>query len=229
LRAKQNKFKRKRKIPEDELTHAPQKIDERLTKKSKLMHPQPSTAEVIQIDSVAILENTVARGLPKTAFPVAALGVSSHPFPTDVGDHCETPLEAYTDVVPLLRGLARDLGLSSPAALRIYDPFFCEGSMKAHLAALGFPRVLNENVDFYQSPQPPSAWDVLLTNPPYSADHVPKILAYCADLSAREGKPWLLLVPAYVHDKPFYARLVPPALGVCYLWPWRRCVSSRQL
>ena len=80
---------------------------------------------------------------------VPAQSVSSHPFVTDLGDHCETPFEAYADVAPLLRGLAHDLGLS-PAQLRIYDPYYCEGGAKVHLAALGFTTVINENVDFYK-------------------------------------------------------------------------------
>jgi len=80
---------------------------------------------------------------------VPAQSVSSHPFATDLGDHCETPFEAYADVAPLLHGLARDLGLSA-AQLRIYDPYYCEGGAKVHLAALGFTTVINENVDFYE-------------------------------------------------------------------------------
>jgi hypothetical protein len=152
-------------------------------------------------------------------------GVSAHPFEADLGDHCETPLEAYADVAPLLRGLARDLGVTAKD-LRIYDPYYCEGGMRGHFAALGFHTVINRNVDFYREPLAADAFDVLVTNPPYSADHVPKILSFCAELSASARKPWLLLVPAYVHDKPYYGALVAPAQGVGYVWPWLRCAPG---
>jgi hypothetical protein len=75
--------------------------------------------------------------------------VSAHPFVTDVGDHCETPFEAYADIAPVLHGLARSLGVES-ARLRIYDPYFCEGGVCTHLHKLGFHCVMNDNVDFYK-------------------------------------------------------------------------------
>lgn len=40
--------------------------------------------------------------------------------------------------------------------------------------------------------------DVLVTNPPFSGDHVPKILSFCAHQGA---KPWFLLLPNYVYLK----------------------------
>ena len=39
--------------------------------------------------------------------------------------------------------------------------------------------------------------DVLLTNPPYSVDHMERLFTFCA----KHDKPWLLLVPSYVHQK----------------------------
>lgn len=39
---------------------------------------------------------------------------------------------------------------TTKAALRIYDPFFCEGRMVAHMASLGFESVYNRNEDFYK-------------------------------------------------------------------------------
>lgn len=40
--------------------------------------------------------------------------------------------------------------------------------------------------------------DVVVTNPPFSREHVPKILEFCA----RQGaKPWFLLLPNYVYLK----------------------------
>ena len=46
------------------------------------------------------------------------------------------------------RSMHRRLG-TTKAALRIYDPFFCEGRMLAHMASLGFESVYNRNEDFY--------------------------------------------------------------------------------
>ena len=51
---------------------------------------------------------------------------SEHPFETEPGDHAETPLDAYEHIAPLLTRLARRLD-TTPALLRIYDPYYCEG------------------------------------------------------------------------------------------------------
>lgn len=132
------------------------------------------------------------------------------------------------------------------AALRIYDPFFCEGRVVRLLSGLGFENVYNRNEDFYaakaagmkarrwwqhvwfhrhRGDQPSSesdsiqrctTWiahhrlplhptshnanaatgklpefDVLVTNPPFSGDHIERTLAFA--LACR--KPWFLLLP----------------------------------
>lgn len=116
--------------------------------------PAPSSAAKVAPMISGATNVSAAAAITKTnlaakAKYVPAQSVSNHPFATDMGDHCETPFEAYADVAPLLHGLARDLGLSA-AHLRIYDPYYCEGGAKVHLAALGFTTVINENVDFYK-------------------------------------------------------------------------------
>lgn len=63
-------------------------------------------------------------------------------------DHCETSPEAYAHIAGLLHAIACARGLKSEE-LRIYDPYFCNGAVKRHLAALGFPLVYNANEDFY--------------------------------------------------------------------------------
>ena len=71
--------------------------------------------------------------------------------------------------------------------------------MVQHLARLGFTDVHNRNEDCYRvwstgrTPQ----FDVLITNPPYSADHMQRILAF----AVASGKPWLLLLPNFVAFK----------------------------
>ena len=42
------------------------------------------------------------------------------PFETSPADHCETPLQAYADVAPILRCLAAAMG-RTPETLRIYE------------------------------------------------------------------------------------------------------------
>ena len=116
--------------------------------------------------------------------------LSYWPFETNYNDHFETPQAAYADVLPLLSACARQAhgdgaGLET---LRVYDPYYCQGAMQRALAALGCARdnLINENRDFYADVAagtlPPH--DVLLTNPPYSADHKQRLLAF---LLAQQG------------------------------------------
>ena len=69
--------------------------------------------------------------------------------PRDPADDCETPDVAYAHIAPLLRKLAQRLG-KPPGALRIWDPYYCAGGVKARLGALGFGDVVNDpDADFY--------------------------------------------------------------------------------
>ena len=56
-----------------------------------------------------------------------ALTTSMHPFQISASDHCETPRDAYEDIVPFLEKIARDLG-KTRESLTIYDPYYCEGT-----------------------------------------------------------------------------------------------------
>jgi hypothetical protein len=124
-----------------------------------------------------------------------------HAFEVDPDDHCETAADAYDDVLPVLRWLAEKLG-KRPDELRIYDPYFCAGAVQRNLAQRGFPKVYNKNEDFYliAAEKKTPKYDVLLTNPPYSEDHIEKCLSFCCST----GKPWLMLVPNYVYTNPYY-------------------------
>ncbi|CAN0163083.1 unnamed protein product, partial [Ectocarpus fasciculatus] len=119
--------------------------------------------------------------------------VVEYPFEVEECDHCETSERAYSDIAPLLSALAAELG--KPAQdLVIYDPYYCQGSTVGRLASLGFPRVHNRKEDFYEVVKNGKVpeHDVVVTNPPFSGEHVPKILEFCA----RQGaKPWFLLLP----------------------------------
>jgi hypothetical protein len=66
--------------------------------------------------------------------------------------------------------------------------------------------VINENKDFYEvvkNDEVPEH-DVLVTNPPYSEDHVEKCLRFAALNCARHDRPYFLLLPSYVINKPYY-------------------------
>lgn len=96
----------------------------------------------------------------------AAVNVESYPFEVNPDDHCETSLEAYSHIAPVLEVLAANLG-KKKEQLSIFDPFYCAGGMKAHLAHLGFCTVYNEKEDFYcvAENQRIPHHDILVSNP----------------------------------------------------------------
>jgi hypothetical protein len=125
---------------------------------------------------------------------------------SDPRDDAETPFEAYRDLEPFLFRLATSLG-KTKATLRVYDPYFCAGSVVGHLGRLGFTSVRNANEDCYAAQAAGSVpeFDVLVTNPPFSGDHMARALTF----AARCGKPWCMLLPEFVARKAFFS----PALG----------------
>eukprot|EP00970_Alexandrium_tamarense_P007145 scaffold1250_cov190-Alexandrium_tamarense.AAC.7 len=129
----------------------------------------------------------------------------SFPYPTNPDDHCETPLQSYQDILPILNELRKGTGATERETLKIYDPYFCNGSVVKHLASLGYTNVYNKKEDCYkvwkQRKEPP--FDAFLTNPPYSDDHIDKLMEYLASPSF-DNKPWLLLMPSWVHKKDYY-------------------------
>lgn len=102
----------------------------------------------------------------------------SFPFLTEPDDHCESPLSAYEHIVPILKlACQSSSGINkSGTNATIYDPYYCNGAVVRNLNQLGFPNVHNVKQDCYvawQSPQQElPSFDVLVTNPPYSGDHV---------------------------------------------------------
>ena len=125
-----------------------------------------------------------------------------HQFEANEADHCETSAESYRDIAPLLELLSQKLGKQ----VAIYDPYYCAGSMKQHLSALGFSDVYNENEDFYQTIEqakvPPH--DVLITNPPFGEEHMRRLLQF----TQSNAKPFFLLLPEYVRRKPYFLTAV---------------------
>ena len=149
----------------------------------------------------------------------------SHPFPVDDSDHCETPLQAYNDLEVVLdcllwtdddgnKNSSTSTGTSSSrkrprSELRIYDPYYCDGGVKTKLASMGFTSVINRNRDFYEdiaSNNIPE-YDVLVTNPPYSGEHMERILEFCKSQSkTNKKKAFFLLLPHFVYTKDYYQR-----------------------
>lgn len=90
-------------------------------------------------------------------------------------------------------------------ALRLYDPYYCDGAVVRHLTELGFPNVYNRKEDCYavwaSSDVPP--FDVLVTNPPYSDDHIEKLVRFVTSHSFGD-RSWFLLLPQWAHKKDFY-------------------------
>jgi hypothetical protein len=70
-------------------------------------------------------------------------------------------------------------------------------------------------------------FDVLLTNPAYSGDHIPRLLDFVASEVIAKGRAFALLMPAYVCAKDYFARAVErhPQLGeMAFLCPRKRYV-----
>ena len=135
-------------------------------------------------------------------------------FAVDYNDHFETPLVAYEDLRPFLSLAAQCAGKAAPADLCLYDPYFCQGQMVALLKQAGFPKVINRNRDFYKDMakgQVP-AHDVLVTNPPYSGEHKPRLLKYLLSRAATDGvavaQPFALLLPVYTATKNYWQEFV---------------------
>lgn len=130
---------------------------------------------------------------------------SRHPFMANYLDHFETSDKAIQDIEPLLQELAiRSNKLKEN--LLVYDPFYCDGTVKTHFINCGFDSVIHENRDFYADVlhRTIPKYDVIVTNPPYSDDHKERILDFCA----KSGKPWMLLLPSYVFSKEYFSLIM---------------------
>ena len=64
-------------------------------------------------------------------------------------DHMETSDTAVRDISCVLAALSPCLRKAQPSQLRLWDPYYCMGSVKALYARHGFPNCHNEHEDFY--------------------------------------------------------------------------------
>ena len=134
-------------------------------------------------------------------------------------DHCETPEGAYRDIEPLLFKLSRLFGKKGKDELNIYDPFFCEGAVRDHLNSLGFPNVHNVPEDFYEVQREGRipTHDVLVTNPPFSGDHIASLLNFAR--LGNEKRPFMALLPNWVCNKQYFTSVFPRAAPVFFVVP----------
>jgi len=137
---------------------------------------------------------------------------ASHAFSSDPLDCAETGPKAYEDISELLKQLMELMG-TSPADGVVYDPYFCAGAVVRRLGRLGFEQVVNRNEDFYQVQNEGRVpkHDIVVTNPPYSGDHVARM----CDFLVRNNKPFLCLVPVYVLHHPAWRELVGCCPELC--------------
>ena len=96
------------------------------------------------------------RKRPHQRHASAASLAKRYPFATDFCDHFETPRRAYADVAPALDALVA----KSRAETRIYDPYYCDGAVKRHLAAAG-SAILSVETLLRASPLVPSSASVV--------------------------------------------------------------------
>ncbi len=144
----------------------------------------------------------------------ATTGDCDFPYPTDPDDHCESPLDSYKDIKPILDYLAKST--NGKDNLRIYDPYYCNGLVKENLAQMGYTNVYNMKEDAYKtwdesdSTQPYPEYDVFITNPPYSEDHIERLMNHLGTSHRVVGgaKPWCLLMPTYVHKKDYFKQII---------------------
>jgi len=178
-------------------------------------HKQPSKKRKPNNNKDPKNNNNVPLPLPIEAEEKDGNNRPRYSFQVDDTDHCETPIQAYKDLLPILDRIAKSLN-KKRSNLIIYDPYYCDGGVKKKLNSYGFTSVINRNRDFYediQKKQTPE-YDVLVTNPPYSGVHMEKLLEFCSEIASRSGsvsgsgsgKPFLLLLPHFVYTKDYYSR-----------------------
>lgn len=144
---------------------------------------------------IAHPSNPAKRARP-AAFSVAACSRA---------DHMETSDQAIRDVAHVLRVVASCcLPSGSPqSSLRLWDPYYCQGTVKVHFKKQGFPHCHNRREDFYAVWKTGAlpAHDVLVTNPPYSGNHIQRALQFCAE---EIDKPWAMLLPTTVLSRSWW-------------------------
>ncbi|ORC88489.1 uncharacterized protein TM35_000161270 [Trypanosoma theileri] len=130
-----------------------------------------------------------------------------HPFRADFNDHFETSVMALQDIMVVVQQLRQLVRPSAPENFIVYDPYYCAGTVVQHWNTLGVQRVIHENRDFYkdiEDDKVPHEYDMLITNPPFSGDHIERMFSYLVGAK----KPFAFLVPDYTATKEWYKTAV---------------------
>ena len=90
--------------------------------------------------------------------------------------------------------------------LKIYDPYYCDGKIAKDLGELGYTDVYNKCEDFGKvlKDKKVPKHDIVVTMPPLSEESIEKCFKFCI----RNDKPWMILLPYYLHKLSFYKELV---------------------
>jgi hypothetical protein len=119
-------------------------------------------------------------------------------------DDRETPSRALEDIIPILSAVC-NVCRCELRSLSIYDPYYCNGGIKIRLESLGLDRnrIQNDPTDCYiaQKSGKVKPFDFLLSNPPYSSDHIRRCIHYCV----KSQKPWALLLPSNVIHRGWFS------------------------
>ena len=147
-----------------------------------------------------------------------SIGTSNYPYKTDYNDHFETPLRAYTDILPLMQtamGKKKSDEQKNNPEFTIYDPYFCTGRAASLLKQTFCECNMTINIhhkkrDFYKDIRNKRIprHDILVTNPPYSGNHKERCLEFAVSQLKRYGRPFFLLMPNYVASKEYFRRVV---------------------
>ena len=137
-------------------------------------------------------------------------------------DDRETPLRALEDIFPIITSIIEYKQCSLNEFL-IYDPYYCNGNIKRRLESLGLNRnnIYNDPIDCYyaQKYNLIKSFDLLLSNPPYSSDHIRRCIQY----SIKSEKPWLLLLPSNVIHRSWFNQEIKD-YNVLYIAPYEKYV-----
>ena len=147
-----------------------------------------------------------------------------HNFNSVSRDHYETPYCAYQDIELVLNKICEILN-TTPLKLKLYDPYFCNGRVVELFTKLGFPNMHNQNEDFYTHGKDVNH-DVLITNPPYSDDHMEK----CLNFAKEHSRNFLICFPNYVYRSKYFDEYFSNCYGRSkpfFLAPINRYVYKR--
>jgi hypothetical protein len=167
-------------------------------------------------------QQTISKATTMTKSGSWVDGSNSFPYPVDYNDHFETPAAAYRDLQPVLDWLTNSSTTTTiPIGKTLYDPYYCNGRAKILLHEIGYDQVVHEKRDFYADVTNDTvpAYDIFITNPPYSDEHKIKCIDYCCTTQQQQNqqrnqqpssyKPYFLLMPAYVATKQYMRSALP--------------------